>query len=266
MLPYIWKDGDILFRKDSNFYSRVDEKMKGNWRVIFFATILINIINMIVSSSNSLPRSLDYINSVMENGFVYSQFINYIQPTTEFNLLFSFEALLTELLTLTFNMELLDFLRTGVFQVENIVRYIIKHPFKVFSASLLLWLLPIATGLIPIFGKTIYYVLYYGFSYVAYLVLLAPESNPFYYLKLSWNLTNGNKIELLNKVIHYYGIVFFGYFIVGFGFFLLVIGHPTVYGVSVVSSLGVVTMIFGVIWSIFWHIKNTPYYEPTPVK
>ena len=57
MLPYIWKDGDILFRKDSNFYSRVDEKMKGNWRVIFFATILINIINMIVMNNNEQKRN-----------------------------------------------------------------------------------------------------------------------------------------------------------------------------------------------------------------
>lgn len=248
-----------MFRKDSNFYLRVDKQMEGHWRTLFFWILVINIVSISINTHSDVIRTVNYLNDLIFTGFNQQKLIDYLMVKNSFNLISSIIGLITSILTLVLNMEILDFVRTGRFEIENIVKYIKNNPLQVLGVSVILYVLPIITGYIPIVGSLIYYVLYYGFSYVSCLVLITPKNTPITLFKNSWKLTDGNKIELVNKVIHYYGIVWVGYILAGFGLLIVILGSITDFTLNNICKFGLVTMLFGIIWAVYFRIKNTPY-------
>ena len=106
-----------MFRKDSNFYSRVDKKMEGHWKILFFCIFIINIVSIVVDKGSFSLEIIEFLKEVIYSGFSIDKFSKIIIEEHSFDFVHILISLATNLFTITLNMVLLDFIRTGKFEI-----------------------------------------------------------------------------------------------------------------------------------------------------
>ena len=240
-----------MFRKDSGFYSRVDDAIKGNWFMLLFWYVVVNSVSYFMSYSSDILVFKNYFGG-----------INIIDIKDFFFTEFSFDSvsfsigLITSILGLMLNMEILSFVRTKKFDIKNFGKYLINYPVQIIGVSLILYVVQSLVSYIPIVGFFIDYFIYFAFSYASYLVLVEKEKNPIKVLINSWNHTNGVKGELLSKYIHYFKNGLIGMVVKYTGLIIatLSVSNKLIYMAAVILAM------LGFVVSIIYKFKNSPYY------
>mgnify|MGYP003603393345 CR=1 FL=1 len=257
-----------MFKKDSNFYSRVKEKVDGNWGKIVIGVLVFTLIKVVISAvinHNFIFQIIGQVGSGNLSLFKVAQKESFIFVFLSNAVL----SIITSVIYIGLLIEGYKFVKTGEFNYKNIYANIKNHFNKILVCVSLIEIITSFLGAInsaagPKPGLFFLSVstaisinLSIRFVYLPYLIVEKENESVLDYLKDSWKLTKGIETQIISIYLYYFWFLFVGFvpWMIGTYFFTM---GMLANSMSIVL-IGASFLVVGFIWIAGVSLKKYPY-------